>query len=137
MRIHHYGLATNNLDQAMEAFRSLGYQVNEPVLDPIQRVKVALASREGEHPIELVCDDEGGGQVRGILSKSGSGLYHICYEVDQLEETIATLRAKGYLLLHKPTPATAFDKRRIAWLYNRNIGLIELLESKCNSGNES
>lgn len=129
MRIHHYGLATRDLENSMEAFRSLGYAVSEPVSDFFQKVRVAFVSREGEHPIELVCDSEAkGGATRNILSKVGSSFYHVCYEVDDLEQMIATLRQKGFLLRHDPVSATAFHGRRIAWLYNRDIGLVELLE---------
>lgn len=128
MHIHHYGLATKNLERSMEVFRSLGYQVSEPVFDPVQHVKVAFVHRKGEHPIELVCDSETGGPTSGILSKVGSGLYHICYEVDNIEQMITNLGQNGFLLRHKPVNAIAFDGRRIAWLYNRDIGLVELLE---------
>ncbi|MCK4820463.1 VOC family protein [bacterium] len=128
MDVHHYGLATKNLERSIDVFRSLGYQVSKPVFDPVQQVKVAFVFRKGEHPIELVYDSEAGGPISGIVSKVGSGLYHICYEVDNIEQTIATLRHKGFLLRHKPVKATAFDGRRIAWLYNRDIGLVELLE---------
>jgi len=128
MHIHHYGLATKNLERSMEVFRSLGYEIGEPVFDSIQKVEVAFVFLEGEHPIELVCDQEAGGPTSEILSKVGSGLYHVCYEVDNIEQMVTTLRQKGFLLKHKPVKATAFNDRKIAWLYNRDIGLVELLE---------
>lgn len=128
MQIHHYGLATKSLKRSAEVFRSLGYQVSEPIVDHIQRVKVSFVSREGQYPIELVCDSGTGGPTSGFLSKVGSGLYHICYEVDEMEEMIGILREKRFLLKQKPIKATAFEGKRIAWLYNRDIGLIELVE---------
>ncbi|MDY6987193.1 MAG: VOC family protein [Thermodesulfobacteriota bacterium] len=128
MRMHHYGLATENLERSMKVFEALGYEVSDPVLDPVQKVRVAFVSRKEELPIELVCDSESGGPTTGILSRVGSGLYHVCYEVDNIEETITALRAKGFLLRHKPVEAVAYNRRRIAWLYSRDIGLIELLE---------
>ena len=30
--------------------------------------------------------------------------------------------------ISKPVPAVAFDNRKIVWLYNINLGLVELLE---------
>ena len=81
-----------------------------------------------EAMIELVCDVDANGPTHRIVSKTGNGLYHICYEVDNLEETIMKLRDKGFLLRHAPVPAVACDGKRIAWMYNRYIGLIELLE---------
>jgi methylmalonyl-CoA/ethylmalonyl-CoA epimerase len=128
MEIHHYGLATKNLKRSAEVFSSLGYQVSEPIFDPIQQVEVSFVSREGQYPIELVCDSGTGGPTSGFLSKVGSGLYHICYKVDEMEETIGILRKKRFLVKQKPVKATAFKGKRIAWLYNRDIGLIELVE---------
>lgn len=128
MRIHHYGLATENLERSIKVFEALGYEAGDPVLDPIQKVRVAFVSYKEELPIELVCDDEAGGPTTGFLSKVGSGLYHMCYEVDNIEETITALRPKGFLLRHKPVEAAAYGGRRIAWLYSSDIGLIELLE---------
>jgi methylmalonyl-CoA/ethylmalonyl-CoA epimerase len=128
IRVHHYGLATNDLERSIETLRSLGYDVREITLDPIQHVRVAFASRPQEAMIELISDVDGNGPTRRIISKTGNGLYHVCYEVGNLEETIRKLRDDGFLLRHAPVPAVACDNRRIAWMYNRSIGLVELLE---------
>ena len=127
MRLHHYGLATESLERSAEVFRLIGYQISEPTYDPIQKVRVCFASREGENLIELVCDIEEEGPTHGLISRMGCSLYHICYEVDNMEEAIVTLRKKRYFLKQKPVEATAFDGKRIAWLYNRDIGLVEIL----------
>ena len=128
IKVHHYGLATDNLERSIETLRLLGYHVGEITLDPIQRVRVAFASMPQEAMIELVCDVDENGPTHGILSKTGNGLYHICYEVSNLEETMKKLRDERFLLLRAPIPAVACDGRRIAWMYNRHIGLIEFLE---------
>jgi methylmalonyl-CoA/ethylmalonyl-CoA epimerase len=128
LRVHHYGLATDNLERSIETLRSLGYHVGLITLDPVQRVRVAFASRPQEAMIELICDVDANGPTHGIVSKIGNGLYHICYDVDNLGETMMKLRDKGFLLTHAPVPAIACDSKRIAWMYNRYIGLIELLE---------
>ena len=78
--------------------------------------------------IELVCDVDAKGPTHRIVSKTGNGLYHICYEVDNLEETMMKLRDEKFLLMHAPVPAAACNGKRIAWMYNRYVGLIELLE---------
>jgi methylmalonyl-CoA/ethylmalonyl-CoA epimerase len=128
MRIHHYGLATKNIERTVGVFRSLGYQVSEPVFDPLQKVNIVFVKHDAETPIELVCDSEPSGPTTGLFSKIGSSLYHICYQVDNIEKMIQALRQQGFLLRHKPVPATAFKGKRIAWLYNQDIGMIELLE---------
>lgn len=128
MEIHHYGLAVSDLARSAEVFLSLGYDVSDPIVDPIQRVEVRFVSRVGECPIELVHDSGAAGPTSGFVSKVGSGLYHICYLVDDLHVTIGMLRENRFLVKQKPVRATAFGGKRIAWLYNRDIGLIELLE---------
>ena len=127
-RVHHYGLATDDLEGSIETLRSLGYEVGEITLDPIQQVRVAFASRAQEAMIELICDADANGPTHRIISKTGNGIYHVCYEVDRLEETILKLRDQGFLLRRTPVPAAACGSKRIAWMYNRYIGLIELLE---------
>jgi len=126
--VHHYGLATDNLERSIATLRSLGYLVEGITIDPIQKVRVAFASRQKETPIELICDVDADGPTHHIISQTGNGLYHICYEVDDLEETIMELRSKGFLLRHDPVAAVACENRKIAWMYNRYIGLVELLE---------
>ena len=128
LTVHHYGLATDSLERSIETLRSLGYRVGEIILDPVQKVRVVFASRPQEAMIELICDVDEKGPTSRIVSKTGNGLYHICYKVDNLEEKIMKFRDKGFLLLHAPVPATACNDKRIAWMYNRYIGLIELLE---------
>jgi methylmalonyl-CoA/ethylmalonyl-CoA epimerase len=128
IRIHHYGLATDNLERSIETLRLLGYQVGEITLDPVQKVRIAFASRPQEAMIELICDVDANGPTHHMISKTGNGLYHICYEVDDLEVTVKKLRDEGFLLRHAPVPAAAFDGKRIAWMYSRYIGLVELVE---------
>ena len=78
--------------------------------------------------IELVCDVDANGPTHCIVSKTDNGLYHICYEVENLEETMTKLRDEGFLVRCAPVPAIACDGRKIAWMYNCYVGLIELLE---------
>jgi methylmalonyl-CoA/ethylmalonyl-CoA epimerase len=130
IRVHHYGLATDNLERSIETLRSLGYHIGKITLDPVQKVRVVFASRPKESMIELICDIDAKGPTSSIVSKTGNGLYHICYEVDNLEETIMKFRDKGFLLMHSPAPAVACSDKRIAWMYNRYIGLVEFLEAK-------
>ena len=67
-------------------------------------------------------------KMNKIVKKSGSCFYHVCFEVDNIDESVNDLRNSGYLLRHKPVKAKAFGGRKIAWMYHRDIGLVELLE---------
>jgi len=128
LTIHHFGLASNDLDRSIEVFRSLGYIPGEIFIDPIQKVKLVFVSRIGETPIEIICDLDETGPTKNIIAKSGNSFYHVCYAVIDIEKTIEDFKTKGFMLKAKPVLATAFKGKKIAWLYNRFIGLIELLE---------
>ena len=126
--IHHYGFATSDLEQSIIAFRSIGFHVDDIVIDPVQNVRIAFASHPINATIELISDIDEFGPTSHFISKNGNGLYHICYEVNNLDETIKLLRENSFLLRHPPVHAVALNNRRIAWMYNRYIGLFELLE---------
>jgi methylmalonyl-CoA/ethylmalonyl-CoA epimerase len=46
-----------------------------------------------------------------------------------MEEAIKELRKMKYLLLSSPVPAPAISNYKVAFLYNKKVGLIELVES--------
>ncbi len=84
---------------------------------------------EGKYPLlELVEPVSEKSPVRNILNKAGVSAYHFCYEVENLNDSIAELRKKKFMLLVKPVEAVAFDGRKICFLYHKDAGLIELLE---------
>ena len=128
MRIHHYGFAARDLECSMNLFKKLGYRVSKPVLDSVQKVRISFVEKQGEPPIELICDICKTGPTAGFISKVGSGLYHICYETENISQAIAELREQGFMVRQRPLVAEAFEGRRIAWLYSRDAGLVELVE---------
>lgn len=129
MRVHHYGFATRSIDKSVQAFTSIGYQVtSEKIFDPLQGVNLLFLKNENDHWIELVEAAQEDNPVSKILSKSGNSIYHICYEVEDLEKKILELKKLKFIQVLPPTPAIAFQNRRISFLYNPQLGLIELLE---------
>jgi methylmalonyl-CoA/ethylmalonyl-CoA epimerase len=67
--------------------------------------------------------------VSKIIEKLGVSPYHICYEVENIAEAIDDLKQKKYMPLSHPVNAVAIDGRKICFLYNKAVGLIELVES--------
>jgi methylmalonyl-CoA/ethylmalonyl-CoA epimerase len=129
MMIHHYGLATKNIEKSMEAFQRLGYKVGNVIIDDMQKVKVCFVTPSSPGPlIELVCDLDENGPTNQIINKVGTTFYHMCFEVEQMEQAIKDFRGKEYSLRRPPVAAAAFSGRRIAWMYHFHVGLVELLE---------
>ena len=131
MTLHHYGFATANIQATADAYGNIGYErVTDIITDPIQNVKLLFLQRKGEPLVELVEPLSSASPVSNIIQKNGPMLYHSCYEVSDIEEAIKDLRKKGFVVVVKPVPAVAFNNRPISFLYNKHIGLIELLQSE-------
>mgnify|MGYP006292396425 CR=1 FL=1 len=132
MRFHHIGYAVNDISAYLEDFfRPLfsPVSVSESVVDPIQKVRVCFAEMPGNSTIELVEPIGVDSPVRSIIGSQRGGLYHLCYEVTDLEAEIARFRARGCLPLGRPVPAAAFGGRRIIFLITPQRDLVELLEA--------
>ena len=125
---HHIGVATRDIDKTAKHYLDAGFEMSEIVIDPIQKVKISFITKEQMPRIELLEPAAEDSPVSQILEKSGTGPYHICYEVDNIEEAIKDLKKKRFLPLFKPVKAVALDNRLICFLYNTEVGLIEILE---------
>jgi methylmalonyl-CoA/ethylmalonyl-CoA epimerase len=129
--LHHLGFVVADVTAGMKGFvRSLAATWDGRVYeDPHQRVKVAFLSiRPGDPLIELVEPTAQDSPVRRFLTERGGGLHHVCYEVGDLEEQMAEMKARRCMIIRRPKPAIAFDGRRIAWMLTAENLLVELLE---------
>ena len=130
-RLHHVGFVVGDIAGGMEGFvRSLNAVWDGRIHDdPYQKVRVAFLSTEpGDTLIELVQPAAEDSPVLRFLNERGGGLHHVCYEVGNLENEIAEMKAGGAILVRRPKPAVAFDGRRIAWMLTAERLLVELLD---------
>lgn len=131
LRFNHLGVAVSDIKKALTVYEDLfGYKLlSGPFDDPQQQATVCfIGTDEPAHVVfELVAPLNDDSHVARLLAKGG-GAYHVCYEVDDIDAAVAALRAKGCLLVNRPTPAVAFEERRIAWLYTPTRQLMELVE---------
>jgi methylmalonyl-CoA/ethylmalonyl-CoA epimerase len=132
LKIHHLGVATADMATAQAFYQdALGFSLESgPFDDPIQKVRVCFLRRKTHDGllVELISPLDTTSPVNGYLSK-GLGAYHICYEVADLEQSQAEMRAQKCLPIAAPAPAVAFGGRRIAWWFTPTRHLIELVES--------
>ena len=127
-KFHHIGIATDNIKNTVQFYLDADYSVSDTIYDPIQCVFIAFLEKTGMPRLELVEPNQVyHSPVSKIIKKSGVSPYHICYEVDNMESALNKLKKKRYLPLSRPVKAIAMDNRSICFLYNKEIGLIELL----------
>ena len=130
MRLHHIGIASNNIQEAIERHKALFglRQVTSVVEDPVHKVSAVLLSDARGVFIELIAPLTDDSPVSNILKK-GISLYHVCYLVENLDETLKKIRRKA-VVISKPAPAKLYGGRRVAFVYTLDNYVVEFLEEK-------
>ena len=129
MLFHHIGVATKDIDATAAVYERGGYKRSVSILDPIQDVNICWLRKKGAPTIELISPVDEKSPVNKIIEKNGVSAYHCCYIVDNIEDSIVELRKQQYVIISKPVAAVAFKGSRVCFLFNKNVGLIELVEA--------
>lgn len=127
-RFHHIGYAVKDIAATAAHYLEAGWQATKTVEDPLQNVRISFLTKPDMPLIELVEPVDDNSPVVQTLQKSGVTPYHVCYEVPDMEEAVRQLRRKRYVPLFKPVPAVALGGRLICYLYNPDVGLIEIVQ---------
>ena len=131
MRLHHVAYVTHSVSQKAEQLTALfGFRRTGPaVLDDVQGVRIQFMDMGNGELFELLEPYGSKSPVQRHLDKGG-GLYHLCFEVDDLEGTLQRLRETGnVVVVREPVPAPAIDHRRVAFVVTSDHDLIEFLEA--------
>ena len=122
-KIDHIGIAVKNLSEHMDFYQNilnlpfLGYKTVES-----QKVKVAMF-RGGESVIDLLEPLSSDSPISSFLEKRGEGLHHICYDVPDIESTLANLKNQGINLLDEK-PKVGAKGVKIAFLHPKSTGKV-------------
>ena len=123
MQLHHIGVACRDIEEGIEHLSRIHDVVarTEVIRDPAQDALLVLLTLADGTRIELVA----GRQVEALVKKN-IGLYHLCFEVADMQAEIDRLVGEGAKLIVPPKPAALFAGRAVAFLYV-GYGMIELL----------
>lgn len=130
LRFHHIGIACRNIDKTKGFYLSMGYEAAMVVDDPVQHVRVCFLEKEGAPRLELLEPLDDTNPVARTLATVGVTPYHTCYEVQDIEAAITELRRERFLTVSGPVPACAMGNRRIAFMFKKDNGLLELVEAE-------
>jgi len=104
-RITEVGIAVPGLDQAVAMFENLfDAEVGELIDVPMYDMAFKMC-RVGKVDFEVMAPTGPTGVIADFLAKRGPGLHHIAFAVDDIDETMQTLTAKGVQFVDD-TPAT-------------------------------
>ena len=131
MRLHHIAYTTDDLANKVAHFSALfGFTpIAEPVVDPVQKVRIQVLDMGEGSLMELLEPSGEKSPVAGHLKKGG-GLYHLCFEVDDIVATLVRLRETGAaFVVCEPVPAPAMDNRLVAFVVTSERDLIEFVQA--------
>jgi methylmalonyl-CoA/ethylmalonyl-CoA epimerase len=127
-RIDHIAVVVENLDAALGVYQdALGLAVSKVETLPEQDVKMAFLP-SGDSEIELLEPIHADSGIGRYLAKRGEGLHHICLEVDDIQATLAELKARGAQLIDETPKRGAYGL--IAFIHPKGAHgvLVELLQ---------
>ncbi len=120
-RIDHIGIAVEDIDAALALYE------RDYAMTLVHRETVAEQGVEavlldvGENHVELLAATGPDTPVGKFLAKKGPGMHHVAYQVDDIEATLATLKAAGMRLIDE-TPRTGIRNSRVAFLHPATAG---------------
>lgn len=128
MKIHHIGYLVKDIKKAVEVFGSLGYTCeSEPVFDQYRGIDIVFMIN-GDYRIELVSPATDTSVVADTLKKIGNSPYHICYCTTDIQAAAAELKKHKFMVIDEPAAAPAIKGKNVVFLFNKQIGIIELVE---------
>ena len=127
-KIHHVAVIVRDIDTSLGFWRDmLGLPV-ELVL-PIEHDRVTIAFLAvGASKVELVQPTDDTTGVARFLASKGEGFHHVCFEVDNIAETLMRLEMDGLELID--TVARKGAEGPVAFIHPRSCHgvLVELIE---------
>ena len=128
-KLDHIALAVQKAEKVQKVFEeAFGWSAVHEEEVPSEGVRVVMLEAPSAR-IELLEPLRENTPVGKFLQKRGEGLHHLCYEVENIEETLEKLREKGVEIL-EPAPRKGAKGAKIAFLHPKSTGgvLIELKE---------
>jgi len=129
IKINHIGLAVPSIADFLEKNAPFygGFSRGPLVANPTQRVNEMFIT-DGATVIELLEPGDEESPINGFLKRNRfGGLIHVAFDVDDLDAWVQKIETAGGKTIVSPTPDTAFQNRRIAFVI-LNGQVTELIE---------
>ncbi|MEO8499399.1 MAG: methylmalonyl-CoA epimerase, partial [Vicinamibacteria bacterium] len=126
LKIDHLGIAVKDMTEAKRAYEALGFKIEAEHDVPTEKVKTAFIAI-GESHLELLEPSDPSSVIAKFLEKR-SGLHHVCVLVDDIEKSMAEMKAAGAHFLDE-VPRIGAGGCRVAFIHPRSAAGV-LLELK-------
>jgi methylmalonyl-CoA epimerase len=128
-KVHHVALIVASVEDALGLWRNLLGLELETITDIApDKVRIAFLG-VGESKIELVQPTDDSTGVARVLASKGEGFHHVCFEVQNLSETLLRLEIDGLELIDSAPRRGA--EGPVAFIHPRSCHgvLVELIEA--------
>ncbi len=122
-KISHIGIAVKNLDEGIELYKDilgLNFIGTEEIED--QKVKAAIFE-VGDVHIELLEPTSPDSPISAYLEKTGGGMHHICFKVDNVDEALKSVAEKGIKLIDQQS-RDGVGGTKIGFLHPKSTGRV-------------
>ncbi len=127
-RLNHVAIAVADLDAEAARYRAvLGATVSAPQALPEHGVTVVFVALPNTK-IELLAPLGDGSPIAAFLAKTGGGMHHLCYEVDDIIAARDQLVKSGTRVLGDGAPKIGAHGKLVLFLHPKDFSgtLIEL-----------
>ncbi len=126
-RIAHIGVGVKDTDKAKTLYQEM-FSLPVSHEELLGELKIAFVPI-GQTNVELVQSTEPDGIMNRFIEKKGEGIHHIAFEVEDIDQALEELKAKGVPLIDQQARPGA-HQARIAFLNPKGTNgiLIELVQ---------
>ena len=126
-RIAHIGVGVKDTDKAKTLYQEM-FSLPVSHEELLGELKIAFVPI-GQTNVELVQSTEPEGIMNRFIEKKGEGIHHIAFEVEDIDQALEELKAKGVPLIDQQARPGA-HQARIAFLNPKGTNgiLIELVQ---------
>lgn len=127
-KVDHIGVAVKDLEEIMTIYETMGLKSQGTEVVEDQKVRVAFFP-VGDSEVEFLEPTADDSPIAKYLEKKGTGVQHIAFRVNNIEDALKEMTEKGFRLIDE-TPRYGAGGARIAFLHPKSTGgiLIELCE---------
>ena len=130
MKLHHIGIVVDDIKKFIGPLTNF-LKINDsfiPLENTLQKINYVFIP-SGDVYLELIQPTNDESPV-SLFLKKGGGLHHIAFEVENIEETLSELKAKGGKILFETQKG--FEGRLISFIFMNSFPckIIELVSKK-------
>ncbi len=134
MKINHIGIACRSIERYISFYKGIWNDayIGDITVNEFQKIKQCFIRFENQITLELLEPLCEASPITKVLNERGEGLYHICYEVADINEEIKKIKAAKGIVVCKPVPDVAFNGKLIAFavINNQLSEFLQVLNKK-------